>query len=103
MPRSLPVTGMYNQYQANDRHRRWSGYRDCSQGRSDEWWPDGRYQATVALAQRLLQFFRHHPECPVELNVAVYAFNRAGVAALAFGSTSLQTTFQQVFLATIKN
>lgn len=56
----------------------------------DKWRPGGRYQAAVASAQRLLQFFRHHPECPVELNVAVDAFHRAGMAAFAFGSTSWQ-------------
>jgi len=44
----------------------------------------------AASAQRLLQFFRHHPERPIELNVAVYAFNRAGMAAFTFGGTSWQ-------------
>jgi len=57
----------------------------------------------VASAQYLLQFFRHHPERPVELNVAVYAFNRPGMAAFASGGTSWQTPFQQILLATIEN
>ena len=65
--------------------------------------PGERYQAAVASAQRLLQFFRHYPERPVELNVAVYASDRAGMAAFAFGSTSWQTPFQQILLATIEN
>ncbi len=76
---------------------------DCPPGPSDKWWPGGRYQAEVASAQRLLQFFCHHPESPVELNVAVYAFNRPGMAAFAFGGTTWQTTFQQILLATIEN
>ena len=65
--------------------------------------PGGRYQVAVASAQRLLQFFCHYPERPIELNVAVYASDRAGMAAFAFGSTSWQTPFQQILLATIEH
>jgi hypothetical protein len=57
----------------------------------------------VASAQRLLQFFCHYPEPPVELHVAVDTFNCARMTAFAFGSTSWQTPFQQVLLATIEN
>lgn len=80
------------------RHRRWSGCRDCSPGSADKRGAGGRYRAAVASAQRLLQFFRHYPERPVELNVAVYAFNCACMTAFAFGGTSWQTPFQQVLL-----